>query len=172
MHACDCDARKLAHVESQSVDRIVSDLPFNNKCTWNAKVELPLVLAEMLRVLKDGGVAVLLLQGFRALEKVLEAQEYLQCDTVSGKPGDGASSGSEGGPTCTESTRHFVQLAERRPVVIGGFACSVFVLTVAIGALPPRAAPDAEAAARLAAAKASGAAARARARELKATKAK
>jgi len=69
--AVDGDARSLLRVEDASVDRIITDMPFGNRCRWNVAEDLPKVLGEMERVLKPTGKVVLLTKGYRRVEALL-----------------------------------------------------------------------------------------------------
>eukprot|EP00746_Dinoflagellata_sp_MGD_P003418 gnl/MRDRNA2_/MRDRNA2_106655_c0_seq1.p1 gnl/MRDRNA2_/MRDRNA2_106655_c0~~gnl/MRDRNA2_/MRDRNA2_106655_c0_seq1.p1 ORF type:complete len:569 (-),score=95.31 gnl/MRDRNA2_/MRDRNA2_106655_c0_seq1:8-1714(-) len=111
LHAHDWDARNLKGVQDRSVDKIVVDVPFGNRCEWNAKKELPDVLREMLRVLKLDGRAVLLMQGYRLLLDLIAL----------GGPKDIFHA-----PLYT----HRLALKEKRVVVVGGFVCYVLILEI------------------------------------------
>lgn len=75
VRAEDWDARNLAHVSDASIDCIVTDMPFGNRCKFDAAEDLPKMLAEMARVLKDGGKAVILMKGYRRVEALLTGRQ-------------------------------------------------------------------------------------------------
>lgn len=85
-------------IPRSSVDRIVADTPFGQRCRWDIRRELPLVLESIGHVLNpSGGRAVLLMKGYRRLEGLV-----------------------------TDQTR--LRIVERREVNIGGYLCYAFVL--------------------------------------------
>ena len=96
--ARDWDATDLSSLADASVDRIVSDLPFGHKCRWDPGVQLPLFLDEAARVLKTGGRALLLMQGFRRVDELAGRRD---CGLV---------------------------LTARRRVGVGGFLCWALTL--------------------------------------------
>ncbi|CAE8621400.1 unnamed protein product [Polarella glacialis] len=114
--AKDWDARNLVKVEDASVDRVVTDLPFGNKCRWDVAVGLPAALSEVARVLRPGGRAVFLMKGYRRLEALLfeadgTSQENADCveevedaeDDAEGVDPSGPEAGAEAEPCTTNS---------------------------------------------------------------------
>ena len=92
------DARDGGPIPQGSIDRIVADTPFGQRCRWNIRRELPLVLESIGHVLNpSGGRAVLLMKGYRRLEGLVAGQTRLR-------------------------------LVERREVNIGGYLCYALVL--------------------------------------------
>ncbi|KAJ1444582.1 putative RNA methylase family UPF0020-domain-containing protein [Pelagophyceae sp. CCMP2097] len=76
--AVDMDATNMAAVADSSVDVIVADTPFGNRCRWDIARELPLLAREVARVLKPGGRCVLLMKSHRRLDAVLERDSCLR----------------------------------------------------------------------------------------------
>ena len=92
------DACDGGPIPQGSVDRIVADTPFGQRCRWDIRRELPLVLESIGHVLNpSGGRAVLLMKGYRRLEGLVAGQTRLR-------------------------------LVERREVNIGGYLCYALVL--------------------------------------------
>eukprot|EP00930_Biecheleria_cincta_P047824 TRINITY_DN33222_c0_g1_i1.p1 TRINITY_DN33222_c0_g1~~TRINITY_DN33222_c0_g1_i1.p1 ORF type:complete len:560 (-),score=83.42 TRINITY_DN33222_c0_g1_i1:332-2011(-) len=71
LRAEDWDARNLKHVADASIDRMVTDMPFGNKCRWDVAVGLPAALGEIARVLRPRAKAVFLMKGYRRLEALV-----------------------------------------------------------------------------------------------------
>jgi len=105
----DLDATMLhtrGGIEEGSVDRIVADTPFGQRCRWNVSKELPLLLDSIATVLNPNtGRCVLLMKGYKRLEGLLD-------------PND------EDAPRPLSKLR----LVERRDVNVGGFLCYALVL--------------------------------------------
>jgi len=92
------DACDGGPIPQGSIDRIVADTPFGQRCRWDIRRELPLVLESIGHVLNpSGGRAVLLMKGYRRLEGLVAGQTRLR-------------------------------LVERREVNIGGYLCYALVL--------------------------------------------
>ena len=109
LEAHDWDATDLTTLDSGSVDRIVTDLPFGHRCRWDVQAELPLFLAEATRVLRPGsGQAVLLMPGYQRVSMLLNTSSQSE---------SGASGHLDG-----------IDLVERRRVAIGGFGCWALTL--------------------------------------------
>lgn len=98
----DWDACNLAKIEDGSIDKVITDMPFGNKCRWDIAASLPAMLGEVARVLRQGGRAVLLMKGYRRLEALLtglavQDEDYTEedCeDTLEGSDGVDPSCGS------------------------------------------------------------------------------
>ena len=126
----DWDARNLSGVGDSEVDRIVADLPFGHQCRWDVATEFPPVLAEMERVLRPGGTAVLLMQGFRRLEAMLTTES----DRGHGTRSSTTSATTASQPACIPAQEHNqhwglqLKLVARRRVGVGGFSCWALTL--------------------------------------------
>jgi len=115
VHAQDCDARTLSTLPDGTVDKIVCDMPFNNRTDWDASKQLPGVLAELGRVLRPTSRSrcVLLMQGIRRVQRLFAAED-------------------------AHRQFHGLRISETHTVGIGGFVAYVVVLEkVAAAETPP-----------------------------------
>eukprot|EP00440_Ansanella_granifera_P042159 gb/GFBE01045702.1/.p1 GENE.gb/GFBE01045702.1/~~gb/GFBE01045702.1/.p1 ORF type:complete len:348 (+),score=54.13 gb/GFBE01045702.1/:1-1044(+) len=149
LKAEDWDACNLSQVEGASIDRVITDMPFGNKCRWDVAAALPVMLGEVARVLRPGGRAVLLMKGYKRLEALLAGalvQERIddpvdeselvdgdgEQDELVAAPDDcamdpGAPEAS--GTAAKEPVRlDCLKLLGRRPVAIGGYLCYALTL--------------------------------------------